>query len=140
MSEFGWPSHYDHDGIVPPNRQFHDTPDSALRASTPSTPDMQKRAYAETIAWVENFTAINGGLHGALAWSLIDKPSGGEFYRDPFGMYDSDRKPMPEVEWFKRLYTNGFTESNRLWQPITGAEGDAQINGRDGDVAPPATA
>ena len=137
LSEFGWPSHYEHSGAVPGNQEF-DQP-RGHQPESPSTEDTQKRAYAETIAWIEIFTAQEKGLHGALVWSLIDKPGPTPlitYFRDPFGMFDANRNPKDAVEWFTRLYTNDFTASGRLWQPITRAQGEASINGRDGTVGP----
>lgn len=145
LSEFGWPSHYDETGVIPSNQEF-DKP-LGWRPNTPCDEDTQKRAYAETIAWIEMFTAQERGLHGALAWSLIDKPtpeptSPTTYYRDPFAMFNDNRTPREAVEWFTRLYTNNFTKSGRLWQPIARAEGNALINGvyPHGTIGPPAGA
>ncbi|PYE49911.1 hypothetical protein [Deinococcus yavapaiensis] len=130
LSELGWPARDDDNGMIVPNVQWN-LP-VGTRPSTPSTPEMQKRAVEESVYWAEKF-----GFEGLIAWAAFDPAP--TSYRNPFGLIDENGAPRPASTSFARAFTNQYGTNGEA--PVSLYDGRAtlgKVNGIDGTTPLPA--
>ncbi|WP_189011425.1 hypothetical protein [Deinococcus malanensis] len=130
LSELGWPSYNDDSGMIVPGMQW-DLP-LGLRPTTPSTPEMQKRAVEESVYWAEKY-----GFSGLIAWAAYDHVPGA--YRNPFGLIDGSGRASAAAAVFAQAFTNQYSSQGEA--PVSLVDGqvtDGKINGLNGTTPLPA--
>ncbi|MFD1733785.1 hypothetical protein ACFSC4_25365 [Deinococcus malanensis] len=124
LSELGWPSYNDDSGMIVPGMQW-DLP-LGLRPTTPSTPEMQKRAVEESVYWAEKY-----GFSGLIAWAAYDHLPGA--YRNPFGLIDGYGQASAAASVFAQAFTKQYSRLGEA--PVSLVDGQVtggKINGLDG--------
>lgn len=130
LSELGWPTRPDDSGMITENGQW-DYP-VGTRPTTPSTPEMQKRAVEESIYWAEKY-----GFDGVIAWAAFDH--GPTAYKNPFGLISATATPNPAAAAFAQAFTGAYGSAGEAPVSLTdGVSTLGLINGIHGTTPLPA--